>query len=76
MGQKIDLGKKKKYKRLKNCLMDNKKTAAIVGSRRGKFVILEVEAMKLRADGHKIYMSENGVYLVDEVPPEYIKKQK
>jgi len=56
--------------------MDNKKTAAIVGSRRGKFVILEVEAMKLRADGHKIYMSENGVYLVDEVPPEYIKKQE
>lgn len=50
-------------------------TAEKVGARRGKFEILEVEAMRLRADGHKIYMSDNGVYLVDEVPPEYIKRQ-
>jgi len=47
-----------------------------VGSRRGEFEILEVEAMRMRADGHKIYISENGVYLVDEVPAEYIKRQK
>lgn len=56
-------------------LSPDKETAATVGSRRGKFEILEIEAMKLRADGHKIYMSENGVYLVDEVPVEYIKRQ-
>jgi putative RNA 2'-phosphotransferase len=57
-------------------LSPDKETAAVVGSRRGKFLILEVEAMRLRADGHKIYMSDNGVYLVDEVPPEYINKPK
>jgi len=45
----------------------------VVGSRRGKFEILTIEAMKMRADGYKIYKSENGVYLVDEVPPKYIK---
>ncbi len=56
-------------------LSPNKETAAIVGSRRGKFEILEIEAMKMRADGYKIYISENGVYLVDEVPVKYIKRE-
>jgi len=57
-------------------LSPDKETAAIVGSRRGKFTILEVEAMRMRADGYKIYKSENGVYLTDEVPVKYIKKQE
>lgn len=56
-------------------LSSDEETAAMVGSRRGKFEILQIEAMRLRADGHKIYMSANGVYLVDEVPPEYIKRK-
>ena len=54
-------------------LSKDKETAEKVGSRRGKFKILEIEAMKMRADGCKIYLSENGVYLVDEVLPKYIK---
>jgi putative RNA 2'-phosphotransferase len=53
----------------------DKDTAAKVGSRRGAFEILEVEAMRLRADGYKVYISDNGVYLTDEVPPEYIKRK-
>jgi putative RNA 2'-phosphotransferase len=57
-------------------LSPDKETAAKVGSRRGKFEILEIEAMRMRADRHKIYMSDNGVYLVDEVPPKYINRQK
>lgn len=56
-------------------LSPNKETAAIVGSRRGKFEILEIEAMRMRADGYKIYISDNGVYLVDEVPVKYIKRE-
>ncbi len=55
--------------------MDNKNTAAIVGSRRGDFTILKIEAMRMRGDGHKIYISENGVYLVDDVPSTYISLQ-
>jgi len=51
-------------------------TAAKVGSRRGKFEILEIEAMRMRADGYKIYISDNGVYLTDEVPPKYINRQR
>lgn len=57
-------------------LSPDEKTASIVGSRRGEFEILEVEAMRMRADGYKIYMSENGVYLVDEVPAKYINRQR
>lgn len=48
-------------------------TAKVVGSRRGEFVVLEIEALRMRADGYKIYKSENGVFLVDEVPSKYIK---
>ncbi len=66
----------KKMKRHHVHLSPDKETAAIVGSRRGSFEILEVEAMRLRADGYKIYKSENGVYLVDEVPPKYIRRSK
>jgi len=62
----------KKMKRHHVHLSPDKKTAEIVGSRRGKFEILEIEAMRMRADGYKIYKSENGVYLVDEVPAKYI----
>lgn len=50
-------------------------TAATVGSRRGKFEILEIEAMRMRADGYKIYISDNGVYLTDNVPAEYIRRK-
>lgn len=66
----------KKMKRHHVHLSPDEETAAKVGSRRGKFEILEVEAMRMRADGHKIYRSDNGVYLVDEVPPKYIKRNE
>jgi len=65
-----------KMKRHHVHLSPSVEVASQVGARRGKFVILEVEAMRLRADGHKIYISQNGVYLVDEVPPGYIKLKR
>lgn len=48
-------------------------TADKVGNRRGDSIILEVEAMKMVEDGLKIYLSENGVYLTDNVPSKYIR---
>lgn len=53
-------------------LSPDRETAEVVGSRRGEFEILTIEAMRMRADGYEIYISENGVYLVDEVPSKYI----
>ncbi len=48
-------------------------TAAKVGQRRGRPVILKVEASRMGRDGLKFYRSENGVWLADRVPTEYIR---
>ena len=47
-------------------------TATKVGSRHGKPVVLVINAIKMHEDGFKFYLSDNGVWLVDVVPPEYI----
>ena len=47
-------------------------TARRVGSRRGKPVILRVEAGRLHRDGAAFFRSENGVWLTDAVPPSYL----
>jgi putative RNA 2'-phosphotransferase len=48
-------------------------TATSVGSRRGKPVILAVRAGDMHRAGHAFYVSANGVWLTDEVPPQYIE---
>ena len=47
-------------------------TARRVGERRGKAVVLRVEAGRLAGDGAVLTRSENGVWLVDAVPPSYL----
>jgi len=49
-------------------------TAIAVGKRHGKVVILEIETKKMFESGYKFYLSENGVWLTDVVPVEYIKE--
>jgi len=56
-------------------LSSEKDTAAKVGSRHGKPVILTISAAKMQADGFVFYLSENGVWLVNAVPPKYINFQ-
>ena len=48
-------------------------TALKVGGRRGKPVILVIDSAKMAADGYKFRLSENGVWLTDHVPPQYIR---
>lgn len=48
-------------------------TATKVGSRRGEAIILVVNSGAMYADKYKFFQSKNGVWLVDEVPPKYIK---
>lgn len=48
-------------------------TAIVVGTRRGKAVILKIRAGDMHRDGHKLYVTPNGVWLADEVPPRYIE---
>ncbi|MGY1803051.1 RNA 2'-phosphotransferase [Blastococcus sp. SYSU D00922] len=47
-------------------------TARAVGGRRGRPVVLRVDAAALSADGHVLTRSANGVWLVDRVPPRYL----
>jgi len=47
-------------------------TAVSVGKRHGKPVLLEVSAEKMAQDGYSFYRSENGVWLTDAVPKEYL----
>ncbi len=48
-------------------------TATKVGQRRGRPVVLVIEAGRMFRDGHTFYRSENGVWLTDSVPPVYIR---
>jgi putative RNA 2'-phosphotransferase len=48
-------------------------TAAKVGSRHGPLVTLEVDAAGMYAAGHSFFRSANGVWLVDAVPPGYLR---
>lgn len=43
-----------------------------VGARRGPAVILTERAEQMHAAGHLFYKSENGVWLVDGVPAEFL----
>jgi putative RNA 2'-phosphotransferase len=48
------------------------KTARTVGTRHGSPVVFVVDAAKMHHDGHVFYRSDNGVWLVDSVPAEYL----
>ena len=48
-------------------------TASKVGGRRGKPVVLVVNSAKMASDGHKFRLSENGVWLTENVPAQYIR---
>ena len=47
-------------------------TARQVGQRRGKPVVLQIDAAAMQQQGYEFYRSQNGVWLVDRVPPEFI----
>ena len=53
-------------------LSPDEATATRVGARHGRPVVLVIEAARLHRAGHVFYLAENGVWLTDRVPPEYI----
>ena len=55
-------------------LSQTRATAFNVGSRRGKPVVLEVQAKQMKTDGYTFYLSDNGVWLTDTVPAAYLTK--
>lgn len=53
-------------------LSPDRETAIVVGQRRGKPVILVVRAKDMHDAGYAFYLSDNGVWLTDSVPADYI----
>lgn len=47
-------------------------TAAAVGRRRGRPVVLTVNAAAMQAAGHRFFLSPNGVWLTETVPPRFV----
>lgn len=47
-------------------------TAAKVGARHGLPIVLRVYSKNMFNNGYKFYISQNEVYLTDNVPPKYI----
>lgn len=48
-------------------------TASKVGIRHGKLAMLEVDAKKMFEQGYHFYVSENGVWLTEHIPPDFLK---
>ena len=48
-------------------------TALTVGQRHGKPIIFEVRTGQMHEDGFIFYLSENGVWLTDNVPAKYLQ---
>ena len=54
-------------------LSAERSTAAAVGGRRGKPVVLTIASGSMHEKGHIFYCSANGVWLCDAVPVEFIE---
>ena len=53
-------------------LSADEETAVKVGARHGKPVVLRIDTAAMTAAGHKFYLADNGVWLTESVPPQYI----
>lgn len=53
-------------------LSADRETAAKVGARHGKLVILTVKAQEMHQAGQAFYQAKNGVWLADHVAPDYL----
>jgi len=57
-------------------LSSDVETAIKVGQRHGKIFIFEVHAGQMHDDNFKFYISENGVWLTENVPAKYLKQSQ
>ena len=56
-------------------LSDRLETAVNVGKRHGAPLVYVIDAEAMQKAGYVFYCSENGVWLTDSVPPEYLKRK-
>jgi putative RNA 2'-phosphotransferase len=53
-------------------LSEQRETAIEVGRRYGKPVVLRIASERMHTDGYMFFVSDNGVWLTEHVPVEYI----
>jgi putative RNA 2'-phosphotransferase len=56
-------------------LSGDAQTANAVGSRHGKPAILRIDSGTMARDGYVFYRTDNGVWLTESVPPQYISPE-
>jgi putative RNA 2'-phosphotransferase len=54
-------------------LSRDRETAQRVGQRRGRPIVLVIDAGRMHREGYTFYLSENGVWLTEAVPPQYMQ---
>jgi putative RNA 2'-phosphotransferase len=54
-------------------LSETRQVAASVGARRGRPVVIEVDAAAMARAGHEFFRSQNGVWLTDHVPTSFLR---
>ncbi|HWY76129.1 MAG TPA: RNA 2'-phosphotransferase [Verrucomicrobiae bacterium] len=54
-------------------LSQDAKTAIAVGRRHGKPVVLKIRAGEMNRAGHSFFLSANGVWLTEHVPPNFFE---
>jgi putative RNA 2'-phosphotransferase len=64
----------KKMRRHHVHLSPDVETATRVGARHGRPVVFAVDARAMADAGHTFYVSDNGVWLTDEVPPRFLRE--
>jgi putative RNA 2'-phosphotransferase len=64
----------KRMKRHHVHLSTDKDMMLKVGQRHGKPVLLKVKAKEMQEAGYKFYLSDNGVWLTDEVPAAFLER--
>jgi putative RNA 2'-phosphotransferase len=64
----------KKMSRQHVHLSADEETAYKVGARHGNPVVFHIPAKVMHMQGHKFYLSKNGVWLAESIPSEYLQK--
>jgi putative RNA 2'-phosphotransferase len=52
----------------------DEETGRRVGTRHGRPHIFKIDALAMHASGCKFYLADNGVWLTDRVPPEFLER--
>jgi putative RNA 2'-phosphotransferase len=55
-------------------LSGDEMTAIAVGQRHGRPVVLRVASAAMQTAGHRFYRADNGVWLTDYVPPQFLSE--